>query len=969
MNDFNEFLNILRSQPTANKTAAERAAASQTPKAERPEVPKSGVLARPIGGDLLDFTESLTPSVPAPEPVAPEREAAQEPAVLAEEAATAAASNAEQVRVAQETAVPAQETEVLAEETEMDASEADSDAEEPDLSLFEADAAQRTRVHEPVFAQEAPVGAPQPQAETEKTAYIASEEMVALFDPVTTDKTTALDPNEVRIFVGEQPDTSRISAAPIHGFSQEDDSTVVFADEKTKHIGEKGSLLRAIAKTARESDQADGQIVMEGFDSNDPVVTDESAMEAQMRSVREKRIEDFGLPKEELPTELPENTPPPKTKTVPLPPFIQKTADRFADRETPFAPVGTEEYRMNEDRKRVSAQLRRTIRKTVIHTLVHLVLGLILLLANLITTVSASGNNGFFTVFGADVNAYAIFNLVFFIPSAVLFLPDFKNAILTVLKVRARTEAALLGMYTIVFVQTVSLFFTELQPEHDYHLFTGACVLLGALYSAARIFWLKNTLSCFKITGMSDNKLFLRSVRNAETLRTLLCENNVDGVCVDFVAKAKFISDFLSRSADAARSAMPRSVLTPVLGVLCVVCGAVAAVVQGSPVCGLSAVAGAACMSFPVCGIAVCGLLMSETNRTLAEKKVCVNSLRDARNVVTSDHLAFGGKDLFRVQLVHTATVDGVSEKGANITAALLAKAAGDTLAAAFAPVLSEYDRRLPTVEELTIEEKLGVSAWVDNCRVLLGTREMLVNHNIQPGKVPANAQDEHYLYLAIEGNAVAVFTLHYTCREQLKQSLHAVAQTGVNLYVRTGDPNLTADVIQKAAELPENSVRIVPKASTQLFDRLYETVSERESAGIVGVGGFMSLCDGINEAVRLDRDGKLISYTCTAGAFVGLGAVLLLCATGSIGKATAWSAVLLQMIWSMAALFLPHLFNRMAEIKNGHLQKGMLKSKREKAVSLRRSARAETEKKESGEQLSYVLSDGFANEPPQQQE
>lgn len=928
MNDFNEFLNILRSQPTANKAKAQQEAAEAQTVAPRPEVPKSGVLARPIGGDLQEFTERVETPAPSAEETPQDAVVQEAPPLAVQESDTQTEPDAV--------------ADAAVETTEEDVRVFDMPApavqDEPDLSLFEPEADQ-AEITEPTEMHYVP------------------QDMDAVFEPAI--GKTGVDPNSVRIFVEENTSDTQISEQPVHGFSQEEDPPAAYSDDKTKMIGAgKGTLLRAIAKTARENEQADGQIVMEGFDSNDPVATDESEMEAEMRSVREKRIEDFGLPKQDLPPEPPVNEQPPKTKTVPLPPFVQKIADRFADRETPFAPVNTDEYRMNEDRKRVSAQLRYTIRRTTIRTLVHLVLGLILLLANLITTVSASGNNGFFTVFGADVNTYAIFNLIFFIPSAVLLFPDFKNGLLTVLKVRARTEAALLGMYAIVFIQTVSLFFTQLQPEHDYHLFTGACVLLGALYSASRIFWLKNTLHCFKISGMSDNKLFLRSVRNPETLRKLLCENNVDGVCVDFVAKAKFISDFLSRSADAARSAMPRSILVPVLGVLCVICGVVAAIAQGSPVCGLSAVAGAACVSFPVCGIAVCSFLLSETNRTLAEKKVCVNSLKDARNVVTSDHLAFGGKDLFRVQLVDTATVDGVSEKAANITAAILAKSAGDTLAAAFAPVLSEYDRRLPKVEDVAVEEKLGVSAWVDNCRVLLGTRQMLVNHNIQPGKVPANKKDEYYLYLAIEGNAVAVFTLHYTCREQLVQSLCAVAKTGVNLYVRTGDPNLTAEVIREAASLPENSVRIVPKASTELFDRLYETVSDRESAGIVGVGGFMSLCDGINEAVRLDREGKLITYVCTAGAFVGIGAILLLCFVGSVDKATAWSVVLLQMIWNMAALFLPHLFNRLENLKNEQLKKGALTGKRERKATAIPSSDAKAEP----EQLKVVLSDGFGD-------
>ena len=90
----------------------------------------------------------------------------------------------------------------------------------------------------------------------------------------------------------------------------------------------KGNLLRAIARTARESDQAEGQIVMEGFDANDPVQTDEQAMEEELRTVREKRIEEFGLPKNPEQTVLPQHSEPPKTKTLPLPAFLTNIAEK-----------------------------------------------------------------------------------------------------------------------------------------------------------------------------------------------------------------------------------------------------------------------------------------------------------------------------------------------------------------------------------------------------------------------------------------------------------------------------------------------------------------------------------------------------------------------------------------------------------------------------------------------------------------
>ncbi len=905
MNDFNQFLNLLREgQPeTENKTDVKKQ--EEAVASERRNVVMRGELARPIGADVSEFLESI-----------PEQESAPVQPI------------AEEVKKEEPTPVQPQ-----AEDVQEDA----------DIKIAVM----------PAMPAQPPV---------QKTAATTAR---------ATEKTKKVTLDDISLFdVQINPDNVPPSVVPEKTKVAEPGPAV----EKTKHISNKGSLLRAIAKTARESDQAEGQIVMDGFDANDPVQTDEQAMEEELRTVREKRIEEFGLPKNPEDAVLPEHSEPPKTKTLPLPVFLTKIAEKFADRETPFVDPGTDEYHIPEDRRRVNTALRDAMRKTGIKAGIHAGLGLVLFLVNLITTASANDNNGFFTVFGANVNAYAIFNLLFFIPSAVLLLPDFKNAIITILKLRARTEAALLGMYLAVFAQNIALFFTHLRPEHDYHLFTGACVLLGALYTASKIFWIKNIRYCFRQAGVTETKLYLRSVRDNQALRTLLRENNVDGVCVDFSLKTRFVSDFLKRSSDSARSAMPRSVLTPVLGGLCVLCGIIAAAVQGSPVCGISAVAGAACLSFPVCGVVVGSLLLCDTNRSLADKKACIGSLRDARNVVTADHLAFGGKDLFRVKLVNTATVDGVSEKAAAVTAAMLAKKAGDTMAAAFLPVLADYAGRLPTVEDFAVEEKLGVSAWVDNCRVLLGSAQMLVNHNIQPGKVAALQADEYHLFLAIEGNVVAEFTVQYICRENLSASLNAVSKTGVNLLIRTTDPNLTADMIQNAAALPENSVRIVPKDGGELFDRLYENVSDRESAGIIGAAGFGSLCAGLGEAARLDRSGKTVSYVCTASAVVGVCAALLLCITGSIGKASGWSAVILQIIWNAVAFLLPQALYKLSALKNEGLRKVRTKKANrtvaEESVaaaptvtSVEQSAEQPVE--QPAEQLNFVLSNGFAKEAP----
>lgn len=709
-------------------------------------------------------------------------------------------------------------------------------------------------------------------------------------------------------------DLTRIIAGPADGrtkhFSARDAAKpAAVSPDATKNIPEagKGNLLRAIAKSANEDGQSPGQLVMDGFTGNEPRQSDEKEIEEELRLVREKRIENFGFAPTVAQPVLTEEDEDPPVGNIPLPPLLLRFAEKFSKKKTPFAPLATEEYTHPDDRRRVVRAIVDARRNDLIRVGVSLVLGLILLLANIITTVSAANNNGFFAVFGGSNTAYAVFNLIFMIGAGVLLLPDFRNAFLSLLQLRARTEAALLGMYTVCIAQTISLFFTELQPEYSFHMFTGACVLLSSIYLLSKLFWHDNTRQCFRVAASGERKTVLRNVNNTSVLNTLLSEEQTGGVRAQFVTDTNGLSAFLARSADAARDSMPRAVLVPALTVAAFLCGIVAALVRGSLVCGISAVAAAACFSFPVCGLLACGSLMSKTNRRLSEKKCFIGSLRDARDFITTDHLAFDAQKILDAKIINAVSVDHVSEKAAINAAAVLAMHAGGILAQAFTDVLHTPEKNLPRAEDINIEEKLGISAWIENCRVLLGTMEMMVNHNIRPTEVPVTSPAQKNLYLAIEGAPVAAFTLEYSCKEKLVRPLREATLSGVNLLIRTNDPNLHAQAVQTLAKLPENSVKIVPKSGAELFDRLYNRVTEREDAGIVSANGFSGLCLCAEEAVAADRDSKTIGFICTAASVVGVCSALLLSITGGISRATAWSAVILQLLWVAAAFGIPN--------------------------------------------------------------
>ncbi len=670
---------------------------------------------------------------------------------------------------------------------------------------------------------------------------------------------------------------------------------------------DKGSLLRALAKSAAIEEEPEvEQLEMAGFEQPEPEITDEEDIENEVRQVREKRMEEFGLHAQQAPPELEDNEAQFKTHTAALPAVIKKISARFAEKKTPFAPIKGEEYKTHDHRRFAFRALVKTRSTTFMRTCILLGIGLVLLLMNIITTASAAANNGFFTVFGANIAAYTTVNLVLLLVAAALLLPDLKNGIISVLQLHPRTEAALLGMYVIVLLQTISQYFTGVQPESSYHLFTGASVLLSAIYMFSKTLWYDSTRHCFRTLSLTGSKHYLREVRSPKALRELLSEHHTEGLRADFSARTAFVCDFFADSADSARSAMPRSFLVPAGWVVCLLCGIITSIVAKSPVVGISAAAAASCFAFPVCSLISCGLMMRKTNKELGDKKAYIISLQDARGFVTVDHFAFDADELFDVSLEKTFSIDSVSEKNAVSAASVLAYHAGGTLANAFCVGEDMKDKKMPVPEELVYEEKLGICAWVDNCRVLLGTAEMLVNHNIEPGTIPEVAPDCKLLHLAVEGKPIAAFALRYSCAADKADGLRAAANAGVNLLIRANDPLVTPEMVQKAVGLPDNSIKIVSKSGAELFDSLHDGVSEKESTGIVTANGFSGLCLCAKQAVLLERDSHLSGVATTVCSLVGAGVALLLSFTGGISRATGWSAVILQILWIVLAIAIP---------------------------------------------------------------
>lgn len=679
--------------------------------------------------------------------------------------------------------------------------------------------------------------------------------------------------------------------------------------DKTKVINSKGSLLREIAKTSGNlTDEDANQLAMDGFAGNsaEGASAETEILEKELSEVREKRMNDFNYWSEEKSlTGESEDKSISASDEKTLPGFLSFFQEKFGHLDTDFVPVGNEEYTDPTRRKEIFSRLISIRKGLIIKTAVTGLLGIILLLMNIITTLSAAMNNGFFRVFGSSTVIYNSINLFILVLTAILMFDDLKKGFFSILKLRPRTDSVLLAVFTGALAQNIAAYFTLLKSESDFHLITCAAVLLCVPVLIAKIFYCDSTRHCFKAAAATSDKSYLRTISDENIITNLLKDRSNTETKVVYAGKTRFISDFLSKCAGGAFSAQASSRAVAIAMSGAIIAFIVSLVTSGSMTFALGCFTLCAAMGFPVSSLVFTGFMLASENKSLSVKSSFISSFSDAHSFCNIDDLILSGSDIFSAEITDVTCNRNVAKKQAEFCAAVLTSSTDGILKKAFSKFSDGLEDRFPETEGFCYEHKLGLSAWISDCKVLLGTKDYLISHNVQlpdENSVPFMlGENIKPLFLAIEGHFAAVFSVRYTCNDLAAKSLKELTSNGANILIGIEDPNITEEFAEKILSLPENSLRIIKNDVYESFLTQKNTVTDSENTGIVFTDSFDSFCRTMAGAIKLEKIKKVSKLLCEAGMLAGTLFTLILVFTSAAGIINSWIAIILQLLWILA--------------------------------------------------------------------
>ena len=449
------------------------------------------------------------------------------------------------------------------------------------------------------------------------------------------------------------------------------------------------------------------------------------------------------------------------------------------------------------------------------------------------------------------IRVYFIINLVFTVLAVLINGNTVGGGLISLFTLKADNDSFAALSTIASLIQAVALVVApDLFTGANLHFYTPVAVLILFFNLLGKLNLTSRVMRNFRvIAGERRARSTTVMVGSKEMARDMTRGQNLDFPQIVYPVRTGFFSNFLELSYEEDYSDGVARVLAPVLTAACLLMSLVSFLFSKSAFTALTVFAASTCICAPLGAQLAANLPQGRLSKLLCRQNAMVSGYGALERLSRANAVAVRCSDLFpaenitlhRIKMFQKAALDE-----AIIDAASVICSCESTLSGIFSQMVGGRTEILKKVENLVSEDGMGLSAWVDGKRVLIGNRELMHQHCIElPGyEVESQLQLEgsNLLYLANSGQLTAIYVLGYGCNEDIAEALEELADRDMTLVVYTTDPNITPQLIDDVLGYPADLVKILP---AKLHSSFEEMTQPRESyraytAHSGGIGQFV---------------------------------------------------------------------------------------------------------------------------------
>lgn len=313
------------------------------------------------------------------------------------------------------------------------------------------------------------------------------------------------------------------------------------------------------------------------------------------------------------------------------------------------------------------------------------------------------------------------------------------------------------------------------------------------------------------------------------------------------------------------------------------------------------------CFCLPVMNEFVSSIIFFVTSRALSEKSAAVNDVEALEFLSRAKAVAVDARELFTSEVSSFRKVKGspVSKSDAAVFAAAALKAGGSMTADCFGDFVDALGIELPEASDLQYEEKLGFACWIADRRVLVGNRQMLVEHSIE---APSQAEEKAYagkksvMYVAVEGQLAASFLVKYKAVPSFKKIAADFEKTGFVLLVGSKEPCLDENTCAARLYLDAAAVKILSQKAADIISSYRKDSEKGMATSLLCHRGKFTLPELAVKAHGLYHSDRLASNLLLSGQSVALVLIFLSVILNMPVFCSPVTIIILQLLWAIGS-------------------------------------------------------------------
>lgn len=437
-------------------------------------------------------------------------------------------------------------------------------------------------------------------------------------------------------------------------------------------------------------------------------------------------------------------------------------------------------------------------------------------------------------------------------------------------------------------------------------LFAPAAALLLCGNALAK--WLKTCAVCENFARASSGEEHAAAfLLEKDALAKQLCDGLGEREPQLLLNRPTALVKGFLRQSFSVRAADRITVCTAILlGASALVCAVIAGVQEKDVLAALTCFAGTLCIAAPFAAALVHALPAYFMEKATAKCGAVVPGTSAVETLGSVNTVLLSARELFPVGSVRLHGIKTFEKERIDVAityAASILPVHCETLRTVFMGILDNNEKLLLPVENAATEIGYGFSGWIEHRRVLMGSREMMKNHDIE---VPSLDYEKKYtkdgercpIYLAVSGKLFGMFLVSYQPAEQAAEIIDSLAQSGISILVKGEDFNLTSELVANCYGIPESTVKVLGQHEQ---DALEEELGYRpESEGVmIHSGTCESFLGGMRAAACAASSERMAGFLGAAAVALGAGISVALCISHGLAGISLGALLVYQLIWT----------------------------------------------------------------------